>query len=69
MRTKGNPDKYEEAVLGEFRWMKDERGVIDKIRKGGRSGIREAAVLRNNSKRMGMQISLRNAVALLKNLR
>lgn len=63
------PQKYTEDVLDEFRWMEDERGVIDKLRKSGRAGIREARVLRRNSKRMGMQVGLRDAVALLKNLR
>ncbi len=63
------PKEYEKAVLREFRWMKDERCVIDKLRNEGRAGIREASVLRKNSKRMGMQVGLKEAVALLKNLR
>jgi len=64
-----SPDEYTEAVLAEFRWMKDERGVIDKLRRSERPGIREAYVLRRNSKRMGMQVRLRDAVALVKNMR
>ncbi len=69
LKSWDDPDKYAKSVLREFRWMKDERGVIDKLRKGGRSGIREANVLRRNSKRMGMRVGLKEAVALLKNLR
>ena len=63
------PMEYANAVLEEFRWMKDERGVIDKLRKAEPTGLREARVLRKNSKRMGMKVGLREAVALLKNLK
>jgi flavin-dependent dehydrogenase len=69
LNTWDNPDEYTEAVLAEFRWMKDERGVIDKLRRSEGAGIREAYVLRRNSKRMGMQVRLRDAVALMKNMR
>lgn len=63
------PNEYTEAVLEEFSWMKDERGVIDKLRRAESAGLREARVLKRNSKRMGMQVGLREAFALLKNLR
>ena len=63
------PQEYTNAVLGEFRWMKDERGVIDKLRRAEAMGFREAGVLRKNSKRMGMHVGLRDAFSLLKNLR
>ena len=63
------PEHYREAVLGEFRWMKDERRIIDMLRKAEGLGIREARVLRRNSQRMGMRVGLREAIALLKNLR
>ena len=63
-----DPLKYKEAVLGKFCWMKNERGVIDKLRKAEGMGLRDALVLKKNSKRMGMQVGLREAVALLKNL-
>ena len=63
------PQEYTNAVLGEFSWMKDERDIIDKLRKEEGTGLREARVLKKNSKRMGMQVGLREAVALLKNLR
>jgi len=63
------PKEYTNAVLDEFSWMKDERGVIDKLREGKAMGLREAGILRKNSKRMGMQVGIGDAVALLKNLR
>ncbi len=69
LKSWDKPKEYAEAVLSEFHWMKDERGVIDKLRNAGRAGINEARVLRKNSKRMGMQVGLKEAVALLKNLR
>ena len=69
LNTWDKPQEYTNAVLGEFRWMKDERGVIDKLRNAEATGLREARVLRKNSKRMGMQVGLREAVALMKNLR
>jgi flavin-dependent dehydrogenase len=69
LSTWDNPDAYTKAVLAEFRWMKDERGVIDKLRRSAGVGIREACVLRKNSKRMGMQVRLKDAIALMKNLR
>jgi flavin-dependent dehydrogenase len=64
-----NPQRYREAILEEFRWMKDERRIIEILRESRRVGIREALVLKRNSKRMGMQVGIREAVALLKNLR
>lgn len=61
--------EYKEALLSEFHWMRDEREVIDKLRKAESMGIKEANILRRNSKRMGMDVGIREAVALLKNLR
>jgi hypothetical protein len=63
------PEQYREALLDEFRWMRNERGVIDRLRRGKSLGIREASVLRTNSRRMGMRVGLRDAVTLLRNLR
>ncbi len=63
-----DPRKYTDAVLAEFSWMKDERAVVDKKRKAKEVGIRDALVLKRNSKRMGMRVGLRDALALLKNL-
>jgi len=63
-----DPRQYSEALLDEFRWMKGERGVVDSLRNGGRVGLREALVLRKNSKRMGMRVGLRQAAVFLKHL-
>ena len=68
LNTWDKPQLYREAVLNEFRWMKDERGVVDSLRKAERVGLREALVLRKNSKRMGMRVGLREALAFLKHL-
>jgi flavin-dependent dehydrogenase len=63
-----DPEKYRNAVLDEFRWMKGERGVLDALREAKGVGLREALVLRKNSKRMGMRVGLREAIAFLRHL-
>ncbi len=63
------PQRYSEAVCDEFRWMRDEWGVVDRLRRGEGVGLREAHILRKNARRMGMRVGLRQALALLKNLR
>jgi flavin-dependent dehydrogenase len=63
------PQAYVEAVLAEFEWMRAERAIVDRLRQAQHLGIREALVLRRNAKRMGMQVGLRDAIALLLNLR
>ena len=62
------PQRYREALLDEFGWMKAERGVVDALRRGERMGVREALVLRRNSRRMGMRVGLGQAAVFLKNL-
>jgi hypothetical protein len=69
LETWDKPGHYREAVLGEFHWMKDERRIIDRLRKAEGVGIRDARVLRRNSQRMGMRVGLMEAIALLRNLR
>jgi flavin-dependent dehydrogenase len=63
-----DPRKFTDAVLREFRWMKNERAVVEKMRNAEGVGIRDALVLKRNSKRMGMRVGLRDALTLLKNL-
>ncbi len=63
------PRGYAEAVLAEFAWMKAERAIVDRLRGARHLGIRQALVLKRNAKRMGMQVGLREAVALLLHLR
>jgi flavin-dependent dehydrogenase len=68
MRYWGDPDEYTQAVLKEFHWMLGERRVLEKLRKGRPLGIRDALVLKRNSKRMGMQIKLGDAAKILRRL-
>lgn len=64
-----NPEAYTAAVLKEFDWMKRERQVIDKLLAASPLGIKDAWVLRKNSKRMAMQVGLKEAIGFLKALR
>ncbi|MBU2497329.1 MAG: NAD(P)-binding protein [Proteobacteria bacterium] len=63
-----DPAAYTKAILKEFEWMKREREVIDKLLAQNRLGLKDAWVLKKNSRRMGMQVGLRKAFLLLKNL-
>lgn len=60
------PSGYESAILNEFKWMEPERRIIDKFRQGKKVGLRDAWVLKENSKRMGMQVGFWQALELLK---
>jgi flavin-dependent dehydrogenase len=64
-----DPEAYTQAILKEFHWMSRERKVLDKIRRNESLGLADAWVLRKNSRRMGMQIGVRDALRLLKKLR
>jgi hypothetical protein len=64
-----DPGGYQKAILREFNWMKSERMVIDKLRSHEALGVKDAWVLKKNSRRMGMQVGLKEAILLLKNLR
>jgi flavin-dependent dehydrogenase len=63
-----HPEAYTRAVLAEFAWMAPERRVVDKLRQGRRLGLRDAKVLKDNSRRMGMRVGLREAALLLARL-
>ena len=63
-----DPYGYEKAVLREFRWMEDERRVIDKLRHRETLGLRDAWVLKKNSRRMSMEVGLKEAKVLMKRL-
>ena len=69
MSNWNNPDAYTRAILEEFYWMTGERRVIDKLRGMDPMGLREAWVLRKNSRRMGFRIGLVEAAKYLKKLR
>ncbi len=64
-----DPEGYTGAILKEFGWMERERGVIDKLVRSESLGIRDAMVFRENSRRMGMRIGLREAATLMRRLR
>jgi flavin-dependent dehydrogenase len=64
-----DPEDYTAGILKEFRWMKDERRVINKLLNSDPLGVKDAWVLKTNSKRMGMEVGIREALMLLNNLR
>jgi flavin-dependent dehydrogenase len=64
-----DPEAYTAAVLKEFDWMDGERHVIDKLLGASPLGIKDAWVLRKNSKRMAMQVGLKEAISFLRALR
>jgi len=63
-----DPARYTRAILEEFEWMQHERAVINKLRGKESLGLREAWVLKKNSRRMGMRVGLGVACLLLKAL-
>lgn len=69
VNTWDDPNAYTEAILKEFHWMTSERRIIDKLRGKDRLGLREAWVLKKNSRRMGFRMGLREAAMFVKKLR
>jgi hypothetical protein len=63
-----NPEAYTKSILKEFQWMEKERQVIDKLLSKGRLGIRDAWVLKKNSRRMGMKVGVKEALGFLRAL-
>jgi len=68
LRHWNDPAGYTQAILKEFHWMNGERRVLEKLRKGRPLGIRDALVLKHNSRRMGMRVTLSDAAKLLRRL-
>jgi flavin-dependent dehydrogenase len=64
-----SPDRYRESILKEFGWIDDERRVIDKLRKRKPLNVGDALVIKNNSKRIGINIGLAQAAIFMKRLR
>jgi len=64
-----DPAGYTRAILKEFKWMENERRVIDKLGRNENLTLRDAWVLKKNSRRMGMQVGLKEAASLLRHLR
>ncbi|NTV33763.1 MAG: hypothetical protein HGA50_10785, partial [Deltaproteobacteria bacterium] len=63
-----NPRAYTKSILKEFQWMETERQVIDKLLTKGGLGIKDAWVLKKNSRRMGMKVGVKEALLLLRAL-
>jgi hypothetical protein len=63
-----DPKGYTRAVLQEFGWMKNERTVIDRLKRGERMGLGNAWTLKRNSRRMGMRVGLRQALMFVRGL-
>jgi len=66
LRHWNDPDGYREAVLTEFGWMDEERAVVDALKKGIVVGVREAGVLLRNSRRMKLQLGIREVLGILR---
>ncbi len=64
-----SPGRFRRAILKEFRWMKNERRVIDKLRSRESLGLKDAWVLKKNSRRMAMEVGVKQAVTLMNHLR
>jgi flavin-dependent dehydrogenase len=64
----GNPEAYQAAILKEFSWMKDERMVLNKAVQGKRLGLLDARVLMNSTKRLKMNLTYDQSLALLKSI-
>jgi len=63
-----DPEAYTKNLLKEFRWMEEERRVIDKLLSKGSLRIKDAWVLKRNSRRMGMRVGVKEALRLLRAL-
>jgi hypothetical protein len=68
LRNWDDSEAYTSALLEEFRWMNAERLVVDKLILGKKLSLKDAHVLKQNSRRMGMRVGLRVAASLLKHL-
>jgi len=69
LRNWNNPEGFTADMLREFAWMEKERRVVDRLLTGRTPGLTDALILKANSKRMGMHIRNKDAIALLKHLR
>jgi flavin-dependent dehydrogenase len=65
----GNPAGYARDILREFRWMRGESRILDKLLAGRRLSSSDAMTLRRNARRMGMEVGIREAVILMARIR
>ncbi len=63
-----SPAQYTAAILKEFKWMREERKVIDKIVRRERFTLKDAWVLKRNCKRMAIELGIKDAAVLIGNL-
>lgn len=64
-----NPDGYNASILKEFSWILNERKLLDKLRNMAPLNLGDAWILKNNSKRIGINIGLTEAAMYVKRLR
>jgi flavin-dependent dehydrogenase len=64
-----DPAAYTRALLKEFGWMENERRVVDRLRRNEALRLSDAWVLKKNSRRMAMEVGLKEAATLLRHLR
>lgn len=60
---------YEKALFREFRWMDGERRVMDKLRRDEALALKDALILKRNSRRIGVEVPLKDAALFLGHLR
>ncbi len=68
MQHRDDAEKYTHSILHEFKWMKNERRVVDKIYRNEKLGFGDAWVFKSNARRAGMKIGLKQALGVLKRL-
>jgi hypothetical protein len=68
VQHRDDPEKYTHSILHEFKWMRNERRVVDKIYRGEKPGPGDAWVFKKNARRARMKIGLRQALGVLKRL-
>jgi len=64
-----NPDSYRESILREFSWIHNERKLVDKLMNMAPLNMGDAWVLKNNSKRIGVNVGLTEAAMYVKRLK
>ena len=64
-----NPDGYRKSILKKFRWIDDERRLIDKFVKKKPLNVGDALIIKHTSKRIGMNIGIAQAAIFIKRLK
>jgi flavin-dependent dehydrogenase len=64
-----DPSGYAKAILKQFEWMLGERKVVEKLQRNEPLRLSDAWVLKKNSRRMAINVGLKDAAMLLKRLR